>query len=255
MLPPTVTRYHFAGMAAVLLSVAALAIGKAWLLVAIIFAFLTLIGFGVALPRMRFFGPFVCQGGTERRCVALTFDDGPDPASTPALLDVLRDARVETAFFCVGERVAANPELARRIIREGHLLENHSYAHRNTTNFFTLARLQSELERTQQVIRDSTGAVSRWFRPPMGLSNPRVFRAARRLGLKVVGWTARGLDTREADPARVVARIRRRLRPGAIILLHDGGLPAERVVANVKSLLDTLHSLGYEVVRLDRMVS
>jgi peptidoglycan/xylan/chitin deacetylase (PgdA/CDA1 family) len=171
------------------------------------------------------------------------------------LLDVLRDARVEAAFFCVGERVAANPELARRIVRDGHLIENHSYAHHNTTNFFTVARLKSELERTQKIIRDSTGAASYFFRPPMGLSNPRVFRAVRDLGLTVVGWTARGLDTKEADPARVVARIQSRLRPGAIILLHDGGIPADRVVATVQSLLDTLHSLEYEVVRLDRMLT
>ena len=88
----------------------------------------------------------------------------------------------------------------------------------------------------------------------MGLSNPRVFRAAHALGLTVVGWTARGLDTRITEPPRIVRRIVRQLQPGAIILLHDGGIPADRLVATVKLLLDTLRQRGYEVVRLDRML-
>ena len=88
----------------------------------------------------------------------------------------------------------------------------------------------------------------------MGLSNPRVFRAARELGLTVIGWTARGLDTRLTDPERIVARIVRRLKPGAIVLLHDGNIPASRLVATVKLLLDSLRERGYEVVRLDRML-
>ena len=80
-------------------------------------------------------------------------------------------------------------------------------------------------------------------------------RVARRLGLKVIGWTARGFDTQRTDPDRIVARIVRQLRPGAIILLHDGGIPAERLVATVKALLASLHQQEYEVVRLDQLLS
>jgi peptidoglycan/xylan/chitin deacetylase (PgdA/CDA1 family) len=214
----------------------------------------TLIGFGVAFPQWKMFGPFICRGSSRKRRIALTFDDGPDPRSTPALLELLRAASVEAAFFGVGQRVAAHPDLAARIVREGHLLENHSYAHSHTTNLFTAARLRAELDRTQAAIAQATGVAPRWFRPPMGLSNPRVFRVARDLGLTVIGWTARGMDTRRIGPERVVARIVRQLRPGAIILLHDGSVPAERLVATVKSLLDTLGALGYEIVRLDKML-
>jgi len=206
-----------------------------------------------ALP-ICFFGPYVCRGNLERRCVALTFDDGPDAQSTPQLLDLLREAHVEAAFFCVGKRIAAHPDIAARIVREGHLLENHSYSHSNATNFFTVARLKSELSQTQAAIQRASGATAHLFRPPMGLSNPRVFRAAHALGLTVVGWSARGLDTQIAQPARVVQRIARQLRPGAIVLLHDGGIPAERLVSTVKLLLDTTRDRGYEVVRLDRIL-
>jgi peptidoglycan/xylan/chitin deacetylase (PgdA/CDA1 family) len=89
----------------------------------------------------------------------------------------------------------------------------------------------------------------------MGLSNPRIFQVARALGLTVIGWSARGLDTRITEPARIVARIERRLKPGAIILLHDGNIPAERLLATVKLLLDRLRALGYDVARLDRMLT
>jgi peptidoglycan/xylan/chitin deacetylase (PgdA/CDA1 family) len=89
----------------------------------------------------------------------------------------------------------------------------------------------------------------------MGLSNPRVFRVARSLGLTVVGWSARSLDTMISEPERIVARIERQLAPGAIILLHDGNIPAERLVVTVKMLLQRLRALGYEVVRLDRMLT
>jgi len=214
------------------------------------------IGLGVTFPQLRLFGPFVCRGPNTKKWVSITFDDGPDARSTPGLLDVLTERGVKAAFFCVGQRVEANPELAARIVREGHLLENHSYSHSNATNFFTVAQLKAELSSTQTIIQQATGVAPRWFRPPMGLSNPRVFAAARSLGLGMVGWSARGLDTKKtSQPEKVVARIARQLRPGSIILLHAGNIPTDRLITTVKTLLDTLQNLGYEVVRLDRMLS
>jgi peptidoglycan/xylan/chitin deacetylase (PgdA/CDA1 family) len=255
MLHPALSRFHVAALAVLVCGALALAWHKYQLVGALLAGLMVLMGLGVAVPQLRLFGPFVCRGSTARRCVALTFDDGPDPGSTPRLLDFLRESGVKAAFFCVGRRVEASPDLAARIVREGHLLENHSYAHSNFTNFYSVARLRAELARTQAVVEKSAGVAPTLFRPPMGLSNPRVFRAARQVGLAVIGWTARGLDTRLKEPNRIVARIVRRIGPGAIILLHDGNIPAERLVATVKSLLDTLRSLGYEVVRLDQLLS
>ncbi len=214
-----------------------------------------IVSLGVVWPRLGLFGPYLCRGNRSRRWVALTFDDGPDARSTPALLELLREARVEAAFFAIGEKVAAEPELAVRIIREGHLLENHSFAHSNLTNFFTIPRLKAELAQAQESVRLATGQAPKFFRPPMGLSNPNVFHAARALGLKVVGWTARGFDTQFHDPERIVKRIVRRLEPGAIVLLHDGNIPAERLLVTVRLLLVKLRERGYEVVRLDMLLT
>jgi peptidoglycan-N-acetylglucosamine deacetylase len=89
----------------------------------------------------------------------------------------------------------------------------------------------------------------------MGLSNALIFEVATALNFRVVGWSARGLDTITNDPQRIVNRIIRQLKPGAIILLHDGNIPADRLVLTVKTLLDRVNALGYEVVRLDRLIS
>jgi len=255
MLRRTLTNYHITAIAAALLAVMALALGSTAMFGAVMLAFLTVVGFGAAIPQLSLFGPFVCRGNVSRRCVALTFDDGPDARSTPALLDLLRERSVVAAFFCVGNRVATHPGLAARIVGEGHLLENHTYSHSKATNLFSVGRLQLELARTQTVIQQATGTAPLLYRPPMGLSNPRAFRVARSLGLTVVGWSARGLDTKITEPERIVARIERRLEPGAIILLHDGNIPAERLIVTVKMLLDRLRTLGYDVVRLDQLLA
>jgi peptidoglycan/xylan/chitin deacetylase (PgdA/CDA1 family) len=221
---------------------------------AILLIFMSVTGLGVALPQMRLFGNFICSGNRSKKRVALTFDDGPDPRSTPQLLELLRDRKIPAAFFCIGRRVDENPELAARIVREGHLVENHSYAHSNFTNFYPRARLRAELMQAQQAVEKACGFRPRFFRPPVGLSNPNTFRAARDLNLQVIGWSIRSLDTVISQPEKILARIQRGLAPGAIILLHDGNIPAEKLVATVKSLLDTLRGLGYEVVRLDELL-
>ena len=254
MPPATLSRFQIVLLLALLLGAVALWLHNALLFGAVVLVFLTITGPGIFLPHWSLFGPYVCRGAEARRCVALTFDDGPDARSTPALLDLLREANVPAAFFCVGRRVAEHPELAARIVREGHLLGNHSYSHSHATNFFTVEQLHAELTRTQAAIQTATGVAPEFFRPPMGLTNPRVFQVARSLGLQVIGWSARGFDTQQTDPARIVARIVRKLRPGAIILLHDGNIPAERLVVTVKALLDALRKLEYEVVRLDQIL-
>lgn len=267
------TRYRAVQVAAVLLGGLAVSRGDLVWAGLVGVTLVVVVGLGVALPHLRFFGPFICRGSDERGdqggdqdgdqdgeddgrpVVALTFDDGPDPRSTPALLDLLREARIEAAFFCIGARVAAHPELTARIAREGHLVENHSYHHSHLTNFFSERRLRLELERTQGAIGRLAGVAPTYFRPPMGLSNPRVFRAARAAGLKVVGWTARGFDTRVVEPERIVKRIVRAVEPGAILLLHDGNVPADRLVVTVRTLLAALRTGGYRVARLDRVLA
>ena len=248
------SRFHITLIIAVLLAVPAAAFSCRALLGVISVTMFALVGLGVVWPQMSFFGSFICRGDASAKRVAITFDDGPDARSTPALLDLLRESGMEATFFCIGKHVAAEPAIARRILVEGHMLENHSFEHSNFTNFFTVSQLKADLTQAQAAVNTATSHTPKLFRPPVGLSNPNVFRAAKDLGLRVVGWNIRSLDTRITDPVRIVRRIERGLSPGAIILLHDGNIPAERLLPTVKLLLAKLREHGYEVVRLDKLI-
>lgn len=217
-------------------------------------SFFVIVGFGVAIPRWQFFGNFICSGNKSKRQIALTFDDGPDENSTPQLLELLRAEKISAAFFCIGKNVEKNPDLARQILRDGHLLENHSFAHSHFTNFYGRKKLEMELLRAQKAIQMATDTTPKFFRPPIGLSNPNTFRVAKKLELQVIGWNVRSLDTIISAPEKIVARVKRKLKPGAIVLLHDGKIPAEKLLATVKSLLDEARKLDYQIVRLDELL-
>lgn len=248
------TRFHIVVLIALCGCVAGLLLKSTVVVTCMAIIFAITFGLGITFPQMKFFGSYVCEGSPDRQAVAITFDDGPDPKSTIPLLDLLRERKVPAAFFCIGKRIDAHPEVAARIVTDGHLIENHSYSHSYWTNLFTARRLRDEIERTHAAIQRAAGTKPRCFRPPLGLSNPLIFEVAHALGLRLVGWSARGLDTQTNDANRVVNRIINRLKPGAIILLHDGNIPADQLVLTVKTLLDRVQELGYEVVRLDRLL-
>jgi peptidoglycan-N-acetylglucosamine deacetylase len=250
-----VTRFHWIVGGTLVLSLP-IFLGTAgplrWALLSVLCTFSgTWIGLGVSFPQWRMFGESLCRLPTRRKIVALTFDDGPDPRTTPALLDLLAKAGIRATFFCIGARVVQYPELARRMVDEGHRIENHSFEHSPWTNLLSTKRLRADLTHAQSEIQRIVGRSPRHFRPPMGLTNQRVFRVARELTLAVTGYTARGLDTGPAAPETIVARLLRGLCPGAILLLHDGGVPADRLQAVVRMLIDRLNQLGYECRRLD----
>lgn len=191
-----------------------------------------------------------CRARRAGRRVALTFDDGPDPQRTPAVLDLLARQGVRATFFVVGARAEAHPELVRRMATEGHVVGNHSYTHSWRFPLRSLGRTVEELRRTGEVLHRITGRQPRLFRPPFGVTNPTIARAVRRLGLDPMGWSIRSLDTMGQSPERVAARILRRLHPGAVILLHDRCAGSERLVG---LLVEGLRSRGLEPVTLPEL--
>ncbi len=213
------------------------------------------VGLGVSFPQWQMFGENICAVATKRKIVALTFDDGPDAENTPALLALLAERKVRATFFCIGQRVAQQPELVKRMAAEGHRIENHTFLHSWRTNIFSARRLRDELTQAQMEIRRIAGRAPEFFRPPAGLTNPRIFRVTGELGLKVAAYTARGLDRRMDAPENIAGRLLRKLQPGAIFLLHDAGVPRERLLAVVTLLLDKLEGEGYQCARLDELIA
>ena len=216
--------------------------------------FHVVLAWGVLHPRSRLFGPNVSRLPSSERVVALTFDDGPHPDVTPRVLEILRGHGVHATFFVIGKWAERHPELVRRIAEDGHVVGNHSYAH--SYRFWALlpSALERELGRTERAIEAASGARSRWFRAPVGMKSPWLSVVLRRRGLRLASWNVRFLDRGPADPARIRKRLRRRLVPGSILLLHDGhdrkpaGNPA--VVACLPVILASLHELGYRCVPL-----
>ncbi len=153
--------------------------------------------------------------------VALTFDDGPHPDGTPAVLSVLEEAGIEATFFLVGEQVARRPALAAEIAARGHVVALHAFRHRPQPALPARA-VRDDVARGAAAIEEATGVELTWHRPPYGLYSPAGLDAVRQRGLKPILWSRWGKDWRRlTTPDRIAARVTRDLHPGDVILLHD----------------------------------
>jgi peptidoglycan-N-acetylglucosamine deacetylase len=211
---------------------------------------------GLLRPGSRLFGSGLLRGGPQPR-VALTFDDGPHPADTPAILEILEKAGVRATFFFVGERARAHPELVRRAARMGHEVGNHSDTH---PWWFSLAgpgRIRRELHEADQTLQDLSGHPVRFFRPPMGHNNVFLERALSGTHLTKTLWSSRSFDTVRRSPGRIRDAVIASASPGGIILLHEGavrspGKPSGTVAA-LPSILAGLRDKGLEPVSLGNL--
>jgi peptidoglycan/xylan/chitin deacetylase (PgdA/CDA1 family) len=160
--------------------------------------------------------------------LAITFDDGPNPAWTPRLLDILATHDVRATFFLVGRYAEAEPELVRRIVAAGHLIGNHSWSHPNLALIKTV-RISEELQRTSKTLEQITGAPVRYFRPPFGGRRPHVLDTARLLGMTPVLWNAITTDWSEPSADKIAKSLKRKIDDleqdgwATNIVLHDGG--------------------------------
>lgn len=203
-------------------------------------------------PNCRWFGPVVTRFRTNGKEVWLTIDDGPHPQDTPRLLELLRQHRARATFFVIGQRLREHEDAARAILSEGHTLANHSQTHPALTFWCHFgARLAREVDEGADTIRAISGSLPRWFRAPVGMANVFAHLLLRERGMRLIGWSARGLDGLTRDPDAIVARILRDVRPGAIILAHQGrhdgrGRPVSAIVT--ERLLERLSAEGYACV-------
>lgn len=160
--------------------------------------------------------------------VAITFDDGPHPEGTPAVLEILAAAGIKATFFLVGEQVERRPALAAEIAAQGHLIALHGYRHRPQPAMPPKA-VQEDLERGADVVQRATGVELAWHRPPYGLYSPAGLEAIRAKPLKPLLWSRWGKDWRRfTTPERIASRASENVRPGDVILLHDADFYSSR---------------------------
>lgn len=203
------------------------------------------------VPRSTWLGPNLARlpASARRPRVALTFDDGPDPNHTPAVLDLLDRHGATASFFFIGQRAAAYPALVREVVQRGHEVANHSDRHSPGFAWLPPGALKREIGSAQARLTEIAGIAPRFFRPPMGLRSPLLDPVLAQLGLRHVSWTRRGFDTVSGDAGRVLRRLTWRLAEGDVLLLHDG--PGSPLVLDVlPALLGRLAEDGLRGVSL-----
>ena len=190
--------------------------------------------------------------------VALTFDDGPDPTTTPYVLDRLDELALRATFFCLGSQVAAHPGLVREIADRGHQVGTHGFRHAHhfiRTPGWVGADLDAALEATE-----AAGIRPRWFRPPYGQTPGATLLQAKRRGLHLVLWSAWGREWDEPDALHVADRVIASLAPGAIVLLHDADVDSppgssRRAADALGMIAEATAERGMTCVTLDELVA
>ncbi|MFS8641371.1 MAG: polysaccharide deacetylase family protein [Symbiobacteriaceae bacterium] len=191
-------------------------------------------------------------GGESRGgIVALTFDDGPDPATWPGLLEALEQGRARATFFLEGARARAHPELVRELVRRGHQVENHGWSHQEPAPNGE-REVRAAIARTAALLRELTGRRTTYYRPPGGLRDPSVFRWAEAEGHRVLLWTNIGVpDVPPPAPGQLASRMAAHAYNGAILMLHA---TEPRTVQELPAILTALRQRGLRPVTVDQLM-
>ncbi len=197
---------------------------------------------------------------TDKKKVALTFDDGPSPVWTPKILDELKKADIQATFFMIGHHVKKYPAVARRVAQEGHTIGNHGYAH-SVLLYYTLAEIEEEIKYTEHVIREIAGQTTRIFRPPKAWLSGPIKRKIQSMGYDIVLWSLNSKDWVSFNHKHIVQYLARKVRNGDILLFHDSGniVTTEggnrnQTVKAISLLARTLKEKGFEFVSVEELM-
>lgn len=183
--------------------------------------------------------------------IALTFDDGPT-LHTEKVLDVLARYNIKATFFCIGSQIEIYPDIFKRILDEGHTVGNHTYSHSTKMGFFSKQKITAEVLSTDALIERYTLKKPLLFRPPFGVTTPNLASVLKQAGHYVIGWNIRSLDAVMEDEAKIYDRIKSRLSPGSIILLHD---TSRKTVHVLEQLLVLLQQQNYVAVTVNQLLN
>lgn len=239
-------------IAAFALVVRTLAVGPipTWLALLALGSYVTYATLGVLVPQLEMYGDIVWRAEPGRRAVALTFDDGPHPETTRKILEILAHGGHHATFFVVGQKVEQHPDVVRELCEAGHDVALHGYEHDRLYCLKPPRWVEQDIRRSQLAIERACGRTPTLLRPPVGYASHRTTLGARRAGVTLVAWSARGIDgLGETDPARVARRIEKRLQDGAIVMLHDASERDDFEPASVQALPRILRTLEQQGLR------
>ena len=207
--------------------------------------------YGVLNLDFNYFFTTIIQGDTKQKKIALTFDDGPVEQSLE-MLKVLKEHQIPANFFCIRKNIDQHPAIVQQMDNEGHLIGNHSYTHAHSFDFYSSKKVLQELNDCSQIIEATINKKPLLFRPPNGVSNPMIAKALKQTNLKSIGWNIRTFDTSIKNPEAIFNRIHQKIKPGAIILMHD---TMPHSVTLVSNLITYCKENNYEIVSLDKLLN
>jgi peptidoglycan-N-acetylglucosamine deacetylase len=192
------------------------------------------------------------QVRVDQPYIAMTFDDGPSAENTPRLLEILKQRNIKATFFLIGQNVATNPDLVRRILSEGHEVGNHSWTHPQLSKLSD-DRVTAEITKTQDAIKDASGFTPTLLRPPYGAITARQREwIANQFGLNIILWSVDPFDWKRPGASVITQRILSQVRPGAIVLSHD---IHKQTVDAMPATLDALIAKGYKFVTVSQLIA
>ena len=220
---------------------------------------LALIAHSTFAPRSRMWGPVFSHASRHCDCVAVTFDDGPNEPYTSEILRILKADHAHATFFLIGENALTYPGTVREIVRDGNEIGNHSFTHPRLIEEGG-SQMAWQVDHTQDVLEQISGIAPRWFRPPYGTRDPRLFPKTRREDLRVAEWSKMSRDWTKPGVDRIVSRTLKHLKPGDIILLHDGdntihGGDRSETVAALPFILAGIRARGLTPVTVSELAA
>ncbi|TXK77508.1 polysaccharide deacetylase family protein [Paenibacillus sp. N3.4] len=199
---------------------------------------------------------FKLRGSSQEKKVALTFDDGPDARFTPKVLDALKANQVKATFFLLGSQANAHPDMVRRIVKEGHVIGNHSYSHANLPKL-SVDKFQNQIESTEGVLQNLIGYAPKLIRPPYGAINEEQVRWVADHHYLIVNWNVDSLDWKSLSSDQILNNIMLQTKPGSIILQHSGGADSQDLSGTVQAigpLISKLKAAGYTFVTVPELL-
>ncbi len=199
-----------------------------------------------------FFIKIICKAETDKKEIAISFDDGPAENYTKRILEILKAAQVKATFFCIGNRIAGNEILLKQVQEDGHIIGNHSYSHHFWFDMYSAKKMQKDLEQMDEQMQQVIGLKPKLFRPPYGVTNPNLAKAIKNGGYTPVGWSVRSMDTVIKDGKKLSDKINDGIKPGAVFLFHD---TSKTTLDILPEFIQEVKKRGYNIIPLDKLLA
>ena len=209
--------------------------------------YFAMVGLGSYKIEMKFFIDSICEAPNDKGLVAITFDDGPNAEFTPKVLEIMDEYNAKATFFCIN--VEKQPDVLKEIDKRGHAIGNHSYSHDVKFDMASVKAVKEDLLKNESLINGAIGKKTKLFRPPFGVTNPKIAKGVKQLGLTSIGWNIRTLDTTDDSEDKIIERTKN-IKAGDIVLLHD---TSDKSINVLRALLKVLNEKELRSVTINEL--